>query len=126
MLCDRIGNRLTLFGLAMATAMGGVVVALGHSELSLAVGVMLVGLSGGMWPVLPAAAAAEFGAGGVGRTFGLLMMFLPIIVLAPFIVAKTRESSGSYVPGLIGLAILTLVGGAACLLMRERSAGATT
>jgi hypothetical protein len=78
-----------------------------------------------MWPVLPAAAAAEFGAAGVGRMFGLLMMFLPIIVLAPFIVAKTRESSGSYVPGLISLAIPTLMGGAACLLMREHSATAT-
>ena len=77
-----------------------------------------------MFPLLAAASAAEFGASGVGRTFGLLMMFLPVIVLAPFLVAKTRESTGSYVPGLIALTVLTLLGGAACLFMRERRATA--
>jgi hypothetical protein len=71
--------------------------------------------------------ATEFGASGVGRAFGLLMMFLPVIVLSPFLVAKVHESTGSYVPALVGLAILTFMGGAACLLfMRERRGGRGT
>jgi MFS family permease len=125
LLSDRFGNRLPLCGLALATAVGGVIVAFGHGVVSLGVGVMFVGLSGGLWPLLAAAAAAEFGASGVGRAFGLLMMFLPVIVLVPFIVAKVQESAGSYAPSLIGLAVLTLIGGGACLLMRERRRGHT-
>jgi MFS family permease len=121
LLSDRFGNRRPLSGLAMATAAGGLIVAFGHGALALGAGMMLVGLSGGMWPLLAAAVAAEFGAEGVGRGFGSLMMFLPIIVLTPFIVAKVHETTGSYVPSLIGLAALTFVGAAACLyFMRER------
>lgn len=95
-------------------------VALGHSQLTLGAGATLVGLYGGMWPLLAAAVAAEFGASGVGRAFGLLMSFLPVIALAPFAVAKIHENTNSYVPALLGLSILTLAGGVACLLMRER------
>jgi MFS family permease len=78
MLSDRFGNRLPLFGLAMLTAVGGLMVALGHSEFTLGAGAMLVGLYGGMWPLPAAAVAGEFGASGVGRAFGLLMSFLLI------------------------------------------------
>jgi MFS family permease len=127
MLSDRFGNRVPLFGLAMATTVGGLMVAFGHGVAALGVGVTLVGLSGGMWPLLAAAVATEFGASGVGRAFGLLMMFLPVIVLSPFIVAKVHETTGSYVPALVGLAILTFLGGVACLLfMRERRGGRGT
>jgi MFS-type transporter involved in bile tolerance (Atg22 family) len=84
---------------------------------------MLVGLAGGFWPLLAAAAAVEYGASEVGRAFGLLMMFLPVIALVPFLVARIQEATGSYAPGLAGLAVLTFIGGAACLLMRERRRG---
>jgi MFS family permease len=124
LLSDRVGNRLPLAGLALATGIGGLMVALGHGVANLGVAVVLIGLSGGMWPLLAAAIAKEFGAGGVGRAFGLLMMFLPVIVLVPFIVAKIHEVFGSYAPSLIGLSVLTLLSGAACLfLMREGRGG---
>jgi MFS family permease len=125
MLSDRFGNRLPLVGLTLATAVGGMMVALGHGVANLGVGVVLVGLAGGMWPLLAAAVAAEFGAGGVGRAFGLLMMFLPVIVLVPFLVAKVHEVFGSYAPSLVGMSVLTLLAGAACLFfMREGRGGA--
>jgi MFS family permease len=124
LLSDRFGNRVPLSGLAIATAVGGLIVAFGHDAASIGAGVLLVGASGGMWPLLAAAVAKEFGVSGVGRSFGLLLMFLPIIVLSPFFVAKTREITGSYVPALISLAALTTLGGVACLLfLRERSDG---
>jgi MFS family permease len=126
-LSDRFGNRVPLFGLAMISAVGGATVAFCHTAASLGVGVVMVGVSGGMWPLLAAALAREFGASGIGRAFGLLMMFLPVIVLTPFIIAKVHESTGGYAVALIGLAALTSVGGAACLLfMRERSGGRNT
>lgn len=119
-LSDRFGNRIPLFGLAMGTAIGGVVVALCQDVVSLAVGVVLVAMSGGMWPLLAAAVAKEFGAFGVGRAFGLLMMFLPVIGLSPFAIAKIQELTTSYTPGLLALAALTLGGALACLFIREQ------
>jgi MFS family permease len=119
MLADRFGVRLPLLGLALATAVGGFCIAFGHSTTSLGIGVILVGLSGGMWPLIAAAVAAEFGERDFGRAFGLLMIFLPVIVLVPFGVAKIKEATGSYVIGLVGLAVLTSLGGVACLFMRE-------
>jgi MFS family permease len=124
LLSDRFGNRRPLAALAAATAVASLLVALSTEVTGLAVGVALAGLSGGMWPLLVAAIAREFGSGGVGRGFGLLTMFVPVVVLTPFIVAKVHESTGSYGPSLSGLAILTLAGGMACLLfMRERQDG---
>jgi MFS family permease len=124
MLSDRFGSRLPLFGVALATGAGGLIVAFGHGVASLGVGVLLVGLSGGLWPLLAAAVALEFGANAVGRAFGMLTLFVPVVVLVPFIVAKAHESTGSYAAGLAGLATLAVLGGCACLLMRERQRGA--
>ena len=122
LLSDRFGNRLPLAGLATATAFGGIIVATSSNVTGLTIGTALVGLSGGMWPLLAAAIAREFGSSGVGRGFGLLTMFVPVVVFTPFIVAKVRETTGSYSPALTGLAVLTLAGATACLLfMRERA-----
>ena len=123
LLSDRFGNRLPLVGLTMAAGIGGMMVALGHGMANLGVGVVLVGLVGGMWPLLATAVAAEFGPGGVGRAFGLLMMFLPVIVLVPFLVARIHEAFGSYAPSLIGLSVLTVTSGAACLLLMREDRG---
>ena len=123
LLSDRFGNRLPLCGLTVAVAIGGLIVSFGDGVAMLGVGVMLVGLAGGLWPLLAAVAATEYGASEVGRAFGLLMMFIPVIALVPFLVARMQESTGSYAPGLAGLAVLTFIGGAACLLMRERRRG---
>jgi MFS family permease len=121
MLADRFGYRRPMAGLALSTAVGGAIVAFGHGTASLGAGVILVGLTGGLFTILTAAAAAEFGANGVGRSFGLLTMFVPVITLTPFFIAKIQESTGSYAVGLTGLVALSCLGGTACLFMRERS-----
>jgi len=56
------------------------------------VGCALVGFGGGLFTLLAAAIATEFGAEAVGRAFGLCMFFIPLTALAPFAVAKTQES----------------------------------
>lgn len=119
-LSDRFGNRLPFFGLALVTAVGAVVVALGSSFSTLVVGCALLGLSGGVFTLLAAAIAVEFGAAGVGRAFGLAMVFVPLTSLAPYIVAKTQENIGSYAPALLGLAVLVFATGSLSLLLRER------
>ena len=64
--------------------------------------------------------AAEFGANGVGRAFGMIMFFFPLGSLAPFAIARTQETTGSYVPALIGMIILVMLSGVLSLLLRER------
>jgi MFS family permease len=122
-LSDRLGNRLPLSGLALLTAMGALLIAFGNSLSLLGLGFVLVGASGGIWPLLGAAIAVEFGADGFGRPFGLFSACLPFAMLMAFIVAKLQESTGSYAPGFSALAALALLGGAAGLLMRERREG---
>lgn len=122
-LSDRFGNRLPISGLAAFTAIGAVLIAFGNGLPFLGLGFMLVGLSGGIWPLLGAAIAVEFGADGFGRAFGLFSACLPFGMLMAFAVAKQQESTGSYAPGFIALAIVALLGGAAGLLMRERREG---
>lgn len=120
MLSDRFGNRLLFTGLAMVTALGAIVLALGSGLPMLVAGCALVGLGGGVFTLLAAAIAVEFGAAGVGRAFGLAMLFVPFTALAPFVVAKTQENTGSYAPALIGLAILVFMTGSLGLLLREK------
>ena len=122
-LSDRFGNRLPLTGLALASSVGSVLIGFGGSLPTIGAGVALIGCSGGLWPLLAAATAGEFGAEGAGRAFGLLSAFLPMVVATPFLVAKTQEVTGSYAPVLSGIAFLSLLSGTSCLLMmRERQA----
>jgi MFS family permease len=121
LLSDRFGNRAPLAGLAFATAIGGLLVAFGSGVGVLGLGVILAAFGGSFWPLIAAAITVEFGAGAVGRVFGLVTFFLPLTILAPFAVAKTQESTGSYIPALLVMTALTVVGGVACMLwMRER------
>lgn len=72
------------------------------------------------------ATALEFGAGAVGRVFGLVTFFLPATVLAPFAVAKAQEMTGSYTPALLVIAVLTVMGGAADARTYIRSSHASS
>ena len=124
MMSDRFGNRLPLASLAFASTIGSVLVAFGNGLPTMILSVALIGFSMGFWPLLAAACTLEFGAEGAGRAFGLVSAFMPLVVLTPFAIAKTQEITGSYAPGLSAVALLTLLGGTACLLMmRERHHG---
>ena len=117
---DRFGNRLPLASLSVLTTTGAVFLSFGAGLPALLAGAALVGFTGGIWTLMPTAIAAEFGGGGVGRAFGMLMFFLPISAPAPSLVAVVQEATGSYAPALMGLSLICLTGGAAVLFMRER------
>ena len=121
---DRFGNRvpMTVTGLLCA---GGLSLLLWHANLAvLTLAFMLIGLSAGAWTLLAAATAAEFGKQGFGRAFGLVCVFPPFAALAPPVVARLREVSGTYSVGLAGLAVLAVLGAGAALLLRERGSRA--
>jgi MFS family permease len=120
---DRFGNRLPFAGLAVVMVVGAMLLAFGTGLPTLTVGCAFVGFGGGLFTLLAAAIAVEFGAAGMGRAFGLCMLFIPLTGLAPFVTAKVQENTGSYVPALMGLAILVMISGALSLLLRERRGG---
>jgi MFS family permease len=120
LLSDRFGNRLPFAGLAVIMVIGAIILAFGSGFPVLALGCALIGLGGGLFTLLAAAIAAEFGAEGVGRAFGLCMLFIPLTALAPYIVARTQENTGSYVPALLGLAVPVAIAGGLSQLLREK------
>jgi predicted MFS family arabinose efflux permease len=122
-LSDRFGSRLPLAGLAVLTAAGAALVGIGQGLPSMVAGVSLLGMSGGLWTLVAASIAAEFGSPNVGLGFGMMLMFLPINNLSPFLIAKVQERTGSYAAALLAFAVWVLVGGAASLLMRDRHRG---
>jgi MFS family permease len=122
LLSDKFGNRLPFAGLAVVMVIGAALLSFGSGLPILTVGCTLVGLGGGLFTLLAAAIAVEFGAEGMGRAFGLCMMFIPLTAFAPFAIARTQETTGSYVPAFMGLAILVAVAGVLSLFLRERRA----
>jgi MFS family permease len=123
---DRFGNRLPFTGLAVIMVTGAALLAFGSGLPVITVGCMLIGFGGGLFTLLPAALAVEFGAEGVGRAFGMCMLFIPVSSLAPFAVAKIKESTGSYAPGLLALGAIVVVSGVMSLMLRERHGGHAT
>jgi MFS family permease len=122
MVSDRFGNRVPLALLAVVVACGALFAAYSTGATGLTIAAALVGAGGGMWTLVSAAVATEFGAAGFGRAFGLLMVLLPIDSFVPFAVARTHERMGTYAPALVTLAVICTVGGLLCLMLRERQA----
>ena len=119
-LSDRFGVRPLFAGLAVITASGAIVAAFATRAPAIVLGSALIGLAGGLQTLQAAAVAAEFGASGFGRAYGLSLLFIPIASLAPYCIAKAEESTGSYAPALITLSAIVMMGGAIGLLRAER------
>ena len=117
---DRFGNRLPFIGLGVLMVAGSLLLALGSNLAIIAAGCLLIGLGSGVLTLLAAATAVEFGAEGVGRAFGLCMMFVPVITLSPFLIARSQEATGSYTHAFIGGAIFLAISAFLATLYRER------
>jgi len=127
MMADRFGTRLPLAGLALLVAIGAAVLTFATDLPTIVVGCILVGFGGGVFTLLAAALAAEFGAEGVGRAFGTAMFFIPLVGLAPFTIAKVKENTGSYAGAFLGMMALVLVAFVLSLLLRPpRGSGAAS
>ena len=62
----------------------------------------------------------------MGRAFGLCMMFVPVITLTPYAIAKSQEMTGSYAPAFIGGAVFSAFSLLLSLLYRERRGASPT
>jgi MFS family permease len=124
LLADRFGNRLPFIGLAVLMVAGSLLLALGSNLPIIVAGCVLIGLGSGVFTLLAAAIAVEFGAAGMGRAFGLCMMFVPVITLTPFLIARSQEATGSYTHAFIGGAIFLAISAFLAALYRERRGAA--
>lgn len=101
MASDRFGPRACFLGLGLAVGGGLAALAFGGGSLMLvALGIGLIGMNAAVLTPLSAAIAREFGAEGFGQAFGLAMMFLPLCSPLAYVLAKTRDITGSYTPAL--------------------------
>ena len=119
-LADRFGNRLPLAGMALAVVAGIACLAVGTSLPVLVLGAGLIGLNAAVFTPLSSAIAAEFGADGFGRAFGLAMLFLPLSQLFPFLVARQQEATGSYLVGMVACAAMLVLAAMLALMLREK------
>lgn len=121
---DRFGNRLPMIVTALLCAGGLAALVNSSGNLSLLTSAfIMIGFSAGVWTLLASATAAEFGREGFGRAFGLVCIFPPVASLAPPIVARLEELSGSYTLGLSSLSALAVLSAClACLLREQRAA----
>lgn len=118
---DRLGNKAPLIASALFSAAGVMLLAVSARQLPVVVGALvLMGLSQGVWTLVASATSAEFGARGFGRAFGFIGSAAPLGSLAPPILARLHEVSGSYTAGLVGLGVLALCGAAAGLALKEK------
>ncbi|MDR3386349.1 MAG: MFS transporter [Rudaea sp.] len=121
LLADRFGVRLPVLGVALLSATGALCIAFaGHNLVLMCAGAFLAGLNGGMWTLVAAGVLREFGSHAFGRAFGAASIFGAVSgALAPPIVARLQELSGTYVPGLIGLAVFILIGASQTLRLSD-------
>jgi MFS family permease len=120
LLSDRFGNRVPFIGLALLMVLGSLLLALGSDLPIIVVGCFLIGLGSGVFTLLAAAIAVEFGAEGMGRAFGMCMMFVPVITLTPYLIARSQEATGSYTHAFIGGAVCLAISAFLATLYRER------
>jgi MFS family permease len=122
LLSDRYGARLPMCGLALTVATGVIILAFGQGLPLFVLAAALIGFNSGFMTPLAAGIAAEFGSAGFGRAFGLAMAFLPVGTPLPFLVARAKEATGTYVPVLLAFFVVLIVAAALSLLLRSKEA----
>ncbi|WP_242124007.1 MFS transporter [Sphingobium sp. Sx8-8] len=114
-LSDRIGNRVPMTIAAFGAAAGAFLLMIPNVDPAFLIGTAVVsGISGAVWTLLASALLAEFGPASFSRVFGLACALSPVGTLAPPLVARSAELTGSFQGALLVLGCLC---GVSALLM---------
>jgi hypothetical protein len=70
---------------------------------------IITGAVGGAWTMAAHSQVVEFGPANFGRAFGVVCTISPLTTLAPPIIAKFEETTGSFAPALAFLGVNSLV-----------------
>jgi len=118
---DRWGNRLPLVIAASSVALGQALLLFSGSHGGLLFpALLLIGITGATWTLLASATVAEFGADNFGRAYGLVSGFTPICIFCAPLLARVKEVTGAYTPGLILLLLIAIAGALIGLQLEER------
>jgi MFS family permease len=118
-LADRVGNRLPLLLLTGSAAVGALLLTVAHGATPITVGAVLLGASQGMWVMLAACIASEFGSRDFPRAYGFASAATLFTTVTAPAVAYSAEVTGSYTGGFVATTISCVVGMIAACLYRD-------
>ena len=118
-LADRLGNRLPLLLLTSSAAAGALLLTFAHGATAVTVGAVLLGASQGMWVMLAACIASEFGSRDFPRAYGFGSAATLFTTVTAPAVAYSAEVTGSYTGGFVATTISCIAGVTAAFLYRD-------
>lgn len=126
-LADRFAKKYVMFLIYLIVGCSIPLLFLASSRQFLYLFAVLFGIGlGGDYMIIPLMAAELFGVKVLGRLMGILLTADGVAeALAPMMVAKTRDGTGSYAIGFTIMIALGLVGALAVALLPKRAAGLT-
>lgn len=118
-LADRVGNRLPLLLLTGAATTGALLLTFAHGAVPITVGAVLLGASQGLWVMLAACIASEFGSRDFARAYGFASAATLFTTITAPAVAYSAEVVGSYTPGFLATTVTCVAGVVAAFLYRD-------
>ncbi len=118
-LADRVEHRMILAAVGFAGACAYTGLAFAHGFVPVVLLFVLLGVSlGGLLPMVGASLARQFGTSALGRAYGLAAAILAVQAVFAPLIARIHELLDSFVPVMLGCAVLTACAGALALTMK--------
>jgi len=118
-MADRYGNRLPLLVMTGSAGIGTFLLAFAAGAVPIGLGVTLLGAGQGMWVMLAACIATEFGSRDFARAFGFASATSVVTTLSAPAVAMAAERTGGYTGALAVTGLVCLGGIGAALFYRD-------
>jgi len=118
-LADRYGTRLPLMLLTLSALAGMLALTFAHGLLAIGIGAVLLGIGQGMWVMMAACIASDFGSRDFSRAYGMASAATLFITLPAPAVAYSAELTGSYTGGFLVLALACAAGVVGAMLYRD-------
>jgi MFS family permease len=118
-LADKVEHRFLFAIAALAGAVGAAALAFTHGLVAVLAVSALVGLVfGGLFPLLGASLAAQFGAHSLGRATGFAAICIALSSFGAPIFARLYEQWGDYMPVMLVVAATSLAAAGVALMLR--------
>jgi len=116
---DKVEHRWLLLIAAIVGALGALALALTHGFAQVMVVSCIVGLVfGGVFPLMGASLAAQFGAESLGRATGFAAISIALSSFGAPLFAKLHESYGNYTPAMLMVAAAALVAALGAMFLK--------
>jgi MFS family permease len=118
---DKVEHRWLFVIAGLVATLGAVALAFTHGFVPVMAVAVLVGLVfGGLFPLMGASLAAQFGAESLGRATGFAAISIAVASFGAPIFAKLHEMWGSYTPVMLAVALTGILAAVAALFMKYK------